>query len=314
MMSANEVIESYVRDVARLLPRKRRDDVAFELRALLQEELAAKAEAAGRAPDPAMAIALLAGFGRPAEAAARYHPRQPLIDPADNHDFLIWTVVVLVAIGMSDERSGDQALRLFGVLVLVFMAIAWWRRRQPEGRFAWKPRAQAKPARAPRWQALLAAAGLIVFPLAMYLAPQAFWDTATYGHGVPGGLALTDAFLGSWQRVATIGWLLAYIAVWLAVAAQGGWRRWTRQAGVLTGLGLGMMLLAHAAPMTTLLARVPFAIFAAPGADAVARPWFGLAGAIVLLGALYDLYTEWARVEPAPAAASDPARDATASA
>jgi hypothetical protein len=278
--------------------------VAFELRALLQEELAAKADAAGRAPDRAMAMALLAGFGRPAEAAARYEPRRPLIAPEDNHDFLIWTIVVLVVIGMSDERSADQALRLFGVLALVFMAIAWFRRRRPEGGFAWKPRAQAKPARAPRWQALLAAAGLAVFPLWMYVAPQAFWDTATFGHGVGGGLALTDAFAHSWQRIATIGWLLAYVAVWLVVAVQGGWRRWSRQADIFTGIGLGLMLLAHAAPMTTLLDRVPFAMFALPGADTVAMPWFGFAGAIVLLGALYDLYVEWTRVEPAPATAS----------
>jgi hypothetical protein len=180
------------------------------------------------------------------------------------------------------------------------MAIAWFRRRRPEGNFAWKPRQQPKPACAPRWQALLAATGLTVFPLAMYLAPQAFWDTASFGHGVRGGLALTDAFLGSWQRTATIGWLLAYIAVWLAVAVQGGWRRWSRQGAVFAGVGLGLMLLAHAAPMTTLLERVPFAILAAPGADAVARPWFGLAGEIVLLGALYDLYVEWTRVDPAP--------------
>jgi hypothetical protein len=304
MMTANDVIESYVRDVARLLRRKRRDDVAFELRALLQEELAAKAEAAGRAPDNAMAMALLAGFGRPAEAAARYEPRRPLIDPEDNHNLGIWTLVGLVLIGMSDDPPDLDPVRWFGILALVFMAIAWWRRRRPEGSFGWKPRAQPKPARAPRWQALLAAAGLIVFPLAMYLAPQAFWDTATFGHGVGGGLALTDAFAHSWQRIATIGWLLAYVAVWLVVAVQGGWRRWSRQADIFTGIGLGLMLLAHAAPMTTLLDRVPFAMFALPGADTVAMPWFGFAGAIVLLGALYDLYVEWTRVEPAPATAS----------
>jgi hypothetical protein len=251
-----------------------------------------------------MAMALLAGFGRPAEAAARYEPRHPLIDPADNHSFAIWTLVGLVVIGMSDDPSKLDPIRWLGILALAFMAIAWWRRRQPEGRFGWKPRAQPKPARAPRWQALLAAAGLIVFPLAMYVAPQAFWDTATLGRGVSGGLALTDAFARSWQRTATIGWLLAYIGVWLAVAMQGGWRRWSRQADIFAGVGLGMMLLAHAAPMTTLLERVPFAMFAAPAADAVAMPWFGLAGAIVLLGALYDLYVEWTRVEPAPATAT----------
>jgi hypothetical protein len=46
-MNANDLIDSYVADVARLLSRKQRDDVAFELRALLAEELDAKAEAAG---------------------------------------------------------------------------------------------------------------------------------------------------------------------------------------------------------------------------------------------------------------------------
>jgi len=289
-MGATETIESYVRDVARLLPRKRREDVALELRALLQEELAAKAGAAGRAPDREMAMALLAGFGEPADVATRYEPRRPLIDPRDNHNFAIWTLVLLLVVGMSDARSGDQAVELFGVLALVFMAIAWFRARRAEGRFGWKPRPQPKPARAPRWQALLAAAGLIVFPLAMYVAPQAFWDTATFGHGVSGGLALTDAFVHNWQRVATIGWLLAYIAVWLAVAVQGGWRRWSRRAGIFTALGLGMMLLAHAAPMTGFLDRVPFAIFVLPGADAVARPWFEFAGAILLFGALFDAW------------------------
>jgi hypothetical protein len=314
MMTANDVIESWVRDVARLLPRKRRDDVARELRALLQEELAAKAEAAGRAPDRAMAMALLAGFGRPAEAAARYEPRKPLIDPEDNHDFAIWMIVGLVVVGMSDEHFELDLVKWFACLALVFMAIAWVRRRRPEGRFAWKPRPDPKPARAPRWQALLAAAGLAVFPLAMYVAPQAFWDTATLGHGVGGGLALTDAFTHSWQRAATIGWLIAYIAVWLGVAVQGGWRRWSRRAGIATGIGLGLMLLAHAAPMKAFLDPTPFAIFVLPRADAVAIPWFRFAGGLVLLGALYESYLEWVRIEPAAEAASPADRFATGSA
>jgi hypothetical protein len=314
MMSANDVIESYVRDVARLLPNKRRDDVALELRALLQEELAGKAEAAGRAPDRAMAMALLAGFGRPAEAAARYEPRKPLIDPEDNHDFAIWMIVGLVVIGMSDEHLEADVVQWFAALTFVFMAIAWFRRRRPEGSFAWKPRPQPNPARAPRWQALLAATGLIVFPLAMYVAPQAFWDTATFGHGVGGRLGLTDAFLDSWQRTATIGWLLAYIGVWLAVAVQGGWRRWSRLAGIVTGVGLGLMLIAHASPMTAFLDTAPFAMFVSPGADAVAMPWFRFAGGLVLLGALYETYLEWVRIEPASQGAAPIAAGETGSA
>jgi hypothetical protein len=113
---------------------------------------------------------------------------------------------------------------------------------------------------------------------------------------------LTDAFLDSWQRVATIGWLVLVIANYLVVVAQDGWRRWNRRLGIVGHAGLGLMLLAHAAPMTTLIDREPVAIYVAAGADAVARPWFGFAGAITLLGALYDLYQEWVRVEPAPAA------------
>ncbi|HBN52615.1 MAG TPA: hypothetical protein DD456_00830, partial [Stenotrophomonas sp.] len=91
-MNVDEVVESYVRDVAGCLPRARRNDVAFELRALLDEELAARARAAGRAPDKAMAMALLREFGRPSEAAQRYHDRPALIDAADTHHFLIWAV------------------------------------------------------------------------------------------------------------------------------------------------------------------------------------------------------------------------------
>ena len=75
-------------------------------------------------------------------------------------------------------------------------------------------------------------------------------------------------------------------------------------AGIFTALGLGMMLLAHAAPMTGFLDRVPFAIFVLPGADVVARPWFEFAGAILLFGALFDAWQEWVRVEPAPDAAA----------
>lgn len=54
MMTATEVLDAYVRDVARYLPRAHRNDVAFELRALLEDELRARAEADGRAPDEAM--------------------------------------------------------------------------------------------------------------------------------------------------------------------------------------------------------------------------------------------------------------------
>ncbi|MEO8315303.1 MAG: hypothetical protein ABI645_10960 [Pseudomonadota bacterium] len=71
MMTVYDVVESYVRDVARYLPRNKRNDVAFELRSLLHEEMAVKAQASGRTPDKVMVMELLAGFGRLAEAAGQ---------------------------------------------------------------------------------------------------------------------------------------------------------------------------------------------------------------------------------------------------
>lgn len=71
------MIESHVRDVARHLPRAKRNDVAFELRELLHDELAGRAAAAEREPDRELVMEILAGFGRPGEAAARATTRAP---------------------------------------------------------------------------------------------------------------------------------------------------------------------------------------------------------------------------------------------
>ncbi|MEK6687814.1 MAG: hypothetical protein AABZ01_05060, partial [Gemmatimonadota bacterium] len=123
MMTAGDVIESYVRDVARYLPRKKRNDIAFELGALLQDELAAKAAAQGCAPDEEMAMSLLSGFGRPAEAAARYQPRAPLIDPADNHSFLIWAVVGSLVFSVGNPQNRFASLQWVGVVFIWFAVV-----------------------------------------------------------------------------------------------------------------------------------------------------------------------------------------------
>jgi hypothetical protein len=308
-MNANDVIESYVRDVARYLPREKRNDVAMELRALLHDDLGARAAAAGRAADRALAMELLADFGRPVQVATRYHPRNPLIEPEDNHNFAIWTVVGILALAVRNDAGAEtrwlETMHWIGIMFVVFAMIGWARRRQPAGKFGWHPRAQDKPARGGRWPALLAAVGTLVFPLALYLSPQAYWDAATFGKGVAGGLLQTPEFLDSWQRTATIGWFVLVVANYLVVAVQDGWKRWNRQLSLVAHVGLGLMLLAHAAPLVTLIDREPFAIFVAAGADEVARPWFGVAAAITLLSTLYEMYREWVRVEPAPAVSPD---------
>jgi hypothetical protein len=298
-MNASEVIESYVRDVARCLPRGKRNDVAFELRSLLGDELAAKAQAAGRAPDKAMVMALLKGFGRPAEAAGRYHQRPALIEPADTHHFLIWalagavSVSVLSAMSPAEGRDGgDLFLKCLGALVIVFALIGWWRRRHPEA-MGWKPTHGTDWM--PRRLAVPALVATLIFPVFMYAAPQTFTRVMFLGAIPSSGLELTEAFGRSWERAATMTVLILLAAMYAATVVQGGWRSWTSWAGIVLHGGLGLLLGAHGG-----LARQGL-VFASSKANEVAAPIFGLVGAFMLLCAFYEMYREWTRISPAPA-------------
>jgi hypothetical protein len=306
MKSADEVIEAYVRDVAGYLPRSKRNDVAFELRALLQDELAAKAAAREREPDPELAMELLGGFGRPADAAARYHPRPPLVDPADNHNFLIWTVVLALLFGAARPALENAALQAVGVVFLFFAVSAWSRRRQTDGRLRWRPKREHLPEVAGWASTLLPGIATLVFPFAMYLAPEAWWRAVTFDRLPSDGLALTDAFLDSWQRPLTLFGLAMVAGTYFAAAAQGGWRKWSRDALVGWHVFLGGLLALHAGAMRSLPELELFAIFESDAANRVAMPIFGAVASVVLLGAFYDAYKIWARVDPAPSGALPP--------
>ena len=158
-MRANEVIDAYVADVAVRLPRARRDDVAFELRALLLEALQDDADAAGRPADEAMALSRVRASGRPADVAARYRTPVTIIDPADGGHFLRMTVIGLaifwIAGFASALQGGGDVLSMLGrwwtgtviaslwwpgVLVVGFGLAAWGRRRASPVS-DWTPRA-----------------------------------------------------------------------------------------------------------------------------------------------------------------------------
>ena len=299
-MTANEVIDCYVSDITRLLPRKERNDVAFELHALLADELAAKASSDGREPDREMVMDLLSAFGRPAEAAARYRPQAPLIDPADNHHLLIWSIVGSLVVLAADPANRLAFLQWVGGVFVFFSLAAWVRRRWPSDGLRWRPRRDPFPAVVRR--PLVASTGLAValIPLTMYLVPQAWWEFVTLGNGVSSGLALSGDFLSSWQRATTALSLAAVVLLYTSAVVQGGWRVGTRRALIAAWALVGAMLLVHAAPLVTLLERQTFRVFESEAANGIAMPIFALVGGITLLWALYDAYREWARVSPAP--------------
>lgn len=306
-MDVNEILQSWVRDVVACLPRARRGDVAFELQALLQEDLASRAMAAGHAPDKAMAMALLNDFGRPAEMAQLYHARPAMVAAADTHHFLIWALggaVVLVThtvLGHPDTGVVGLFLQWLGLLLLCFTAIDWLRRRRP-GVLHWKP--SRGPEWAPRWSSAFSLACMLVFPVAMYAAPMEFARWLLPDVVRVDGLALTEAFAGSWQRGLTQGLLVAMASL-EGVALVAGFRpRWARRAGVAVNLALGTMFVAHASPMTPFGGGAPFQVFALAHANEVAVPIFlGLGGMMILFG-LYYGWREWSQVRPEPSPAA----------
>lgn len=314
-MDVNEIIESWVRDVAACLPRSRRADVAFELRALVHEELAGRAEAAGRAPDAAMAMALLKGFGRPAEMAQRYHARPALVAATDTHHFLIWALggaVVLVLhmlLGHPDIDLGGLLLQWLGVLLVCFAAIDASRRRWPDA-LPWKP--SRGPEWAPRWLSAFSLACLLVFPVAMYAAPMEFARWLLPDAVRVDGLALTDAFAGSWQRAVTQALLVGLALLEGAALVAGRRPRRLRQAGVGVCLALGAMFVAHASAMTPFGGGAAFQVFVLAHANAVAAPIFLALGGMMILCGLYFGWREWSIIRPGPSRPSRPARGATA--
>ncbi|MCP4424451.1 MAG: hypothetical protein GY803_08175 [Chloroflexi bacterium] len=100
-MEANELIERYVKEVGRLLPRKTREDIQLELNSLAHDALEERAADSGRAPTAEMAADVLRELGKPEDMAASYLPERYLIGP---HLFPVYKLVltiVLVVVGVS---------------------------------------------------------------------------------------------------------------------------------------------------------------------------------------------------------------------
>ncbi|GGR27618.1 hypothetical protein ACFOE1_06155 [Agromyces mediolanus] len=126
-MDPNAIIDSYVGDVVRHLPRRQRTDVARELRSLLREEVAGRAADGGRPVDADVTMELLAAFGRPADVADRYRPAGfTVIRPSDAPRFTWFALGGIAVIWLITLPAA-----LLGVPPVVgweYGADAWWGR------------------------------------------------------------------------------------------------------------------------------------------------------------------------------------------
>jgi hypothetical protein len=256
-MTADELIDSYVADVVMLLPRKQRRDVAQELRMLLREEAAAAASEQGsREPT---ARALLASFGRPAEVAARYGSPVTLIDPADTRRFLTLAMAGAVLIpvgallneltrqaepqrdlGRAIEKAWPGVFAWLGLLVMGFAAAAWARRRRPDT--GWKPRPMptdriSRPGRA---------AAIIFFVLGTLVLINPSWliRAVSGGRAAPAAyqaFAYDEGFL-QLRGPVVLGLMIAGLILQVTLLCQGRWRPWIRQADMVYGVAVCIVL------------------------------------------------------------------------
>lgn len=287
-MTADELIHSYVSNVVTLLPRGQRRDVAQELRALLTEELDGSVE--GAASREEAARALLAGFGRPAEVAARYGPPVTVIDAADTRRFttLALAGAVLAIVGAylnalidpagDPRRAMDLAwpfiLGWVGLLVVVFAFLAWLRRRRPDA-LLWRP--HPLPTDRINRPGRLAALAFFIVGTAILVQPVWLIREITGGrasHAAYQAFTYDGDFL-SLRGPVVLALMIIGLGIQTALIWRGRWRSWLHWTEMVYGLVLCLVL------TWTVSGR----IFAADPTDQAVKG----AIALIILGTLIDL-------------------------
>ncbi|ANJ25988.1 hypothetical protein [Agromyces aureus] len=297
-MKPEALIESYVAEVVRYLPRRLRDDVGFELRSLLTEEL--RGRAGDGEPDTATTLALLADFGRPAEVADRYRPAGfTIIRPADAPRFawialggvaIQWVITLIATYTAPATGAGDDWLSRLGTWWLsAGLGAFWWpgllvslsivaaviTARRGTDASEWTPRAAAglDRDRISRPLYVLAIAGALVGIAALVAAI----NLATWWPWLPqpvlDAFVIDETFLTTRAPWALVLWAAAFASM-IAVLIAGRWTRTTRLLSIV-GNVLWIVLLVW------WVAAGP--IFVQPAADSVTKGCLILIAAICVL-------------------------------
>ena len=299
-MHANEVIEAYIDDTARLLPRRQRKDVATELRSLLNDELHARAEKSGRAPDESLALSLVRDYGRPNEVAARYQPASAIIDPADSTSFWRAAIIglgVLVLFGAMSLRrparpeTADSLVKIgvlvwLGLLVAAFGAKNWILGRWPRSA-RWEHRDRDRANRV----GTAVVVPIATFVVVLYAAPTWVLDQISGGRFDTSWAAYTADF-ERWRLPCFIGLLAGLLALLSFVAVQGRWRRLTRRINIGLNMAVACLILSFA---------VDGNIFKSSVVDQIARDVLGLVALIYVPSVGVQLYNEIGRIDRAGA-------------
>lgn len=295
-MNPNDVIESYVVDVMRRVPRKERDGIGFELRGLLAEMLADKAQAEGRPADDAMVLAMLRAFGTPAEVAARYRPPGVVIIPAEQTRAYALTAIIGVALQWAMTLPGVFEGQRFSTWWFTWgLGSLWWPgflmmtalvaaglRQTGLFKSGWKPR-MVDPERVHRGTL---AFGLVWFAIGVALMVCLPWIVGRLPGVMPQVLAFDADFLRQRAWPVVVLWLCSFTTLAMALV-QGRWSPLLRRLEVASSLGfialLGWWLAAGA-------------MFQAKATNDGARACLVLVMVIMLADLAYRLYRQRTRI------------------
>ena len=130
------LIDRYVHAIRTHLPRKERDDIAAELREILQSQVEAEAADRGRPLAEEEVATILKRCGSPESVAARYGAREHLIGPAVFPHYVLsvkivlWILVPLLSLWaagtalMAGEPVASTARALWISVLIVFGNLA----------------------------------------------------------------------------------------------------------------------------------------------------------------------------------------------
>jgi len=98
-MSTN-LIDTYVSEVGRRLPKKTRSDIEAEIRSILQDMLEERSQKTAKPVDEEMTLEVLKAYGAPEKVAATYQGERYLIGPRLYPIFMLVLRIVLIVIGV----------------------------------------------------------------------------------------------------------------------------------------------------------------------------------------------------------------------
>ncbi|GAB3347452.1 hypothetical protein [Lysobacter tyrosinilyticus] len=243
-MKPSEVIDSYVTDVIRRVPRRDRDEVGLELRGLLNEMLDDRALGEGRTADDAMVLAMLRDFGTPTEVAGRYREPGMVIIPEEQTRSFALTAVIGVslqwALTLPQVFQGEPLSRWWltwgvgalwwpGLMAMGALAVACLRRIGLL-KSTWRPRT-VDPDRINR---AAMGFGLVWFAIGVAFVTCLPWTVTALPQPLSQVFAFDPAFLHARVWPALLLWG-GHFAVMVMAFAQGRWSARMRSLDIAFG-------------------------------------------------------------------------------